>query len=195
VSAVNKLSLFVKTEQRRLLKTWEIMDLEIKLYRWPSSENEIVILGRGQLGPGTIGAMIPEADEMLYRALKDHFERLASKASPNTLVAEVRRTVAEFIKDGKPELKRVAGALKLGPRTLQRRLQKCGVDFKELASEVRCQLATSYLTEDKKTLTEIALLLGYSEVSAFNRAFKRWTNKTPLAYRRLSGRSRRSVAG
>lgn len=171
------------------------MDLEIKLYRWPSSESEIVIIGRGQVGPGAIGAMIPEADEMLYRALKDHFERLPGNASPNTLVAEVRRTVAEFIKDGKPELKRVAGALKLGPRTLQRRLQKCGVDFKELANEVRCQLAMSYLTDDKKTLTEIALLLGYSEVSAFNRAFKRWTNKTPLAYRRMSGRSRRSVAG
>jgi AraC-like DNA-binding protein len=40
-----------------------------------------------------------------------------------------------------------------------------------------------YLKERENTLTEIAFLLGYSEVSAFNRAFKRWTGKTPMVYR------------
>jgi AraC-like DNA-binding protein len=171
------------------------MDLEIKLYRWPCSESDVVIIGRGQLDLGAIGAMLPEPDEMLYRALKDHFERPPDDALPNALVAEVRRAVAEFMKDGKPELRRVAGALNLGPRTLQRRLQKCGIDFKKLINEMRCQLAMSHLKDGTRTLTEIAFLLGYSEVSAFNRAFKRWTNETPLTYRRMSGRPRRSMAG
>ena len=171
------------------------MDLEIKLYRWPCSESDIVIIGRGQVDLGAIGPMIPEPDEVLCRALKDHFPGLPNDAVPNALVAQVRRTVAACIKEGNPDLRRVAGSLKLGPRTLQRRLHKCGVDFKKLTNEVRCQLAMSYLKDGTRTLTEIALLLGYSEVSAFNRAFKHWTNETPLAYRRASGRSRHRIAG
>ena len=49
--------------------------------------------------------------------------------------------------------------------------------------DTRRRFALSYLGNRSNTLTEIAFLLGYSEVSAFNRAFKRWTGSTPLAYR------------
>ena len=89
-----------------------------------------------------------------------------------------------------PGLRLIADALGLGPRTLQRRLRNCGVDFKDLADEIRCHLAVNYLKARKNKLTGVALLLGYSEVSAFNRAFKRWTDSTPLSYRRILGRSR-----
>ena len=72
----------------------------------------------------------------------------------------------------------------MSARTLQRQLKERGVDFKQLTDETRRRFAINYLKEQKNTLTEVAFLLGYSEVSAFNRAFKRWTGSTPLEYRR-----------
>jgi AraC-like DNA-binding protein len=71
----------------------------------------------------------------------------------------------------------------MSPRTLQRQLKEQGMDFKKLVADTRRRFAQSYLGNRRNTLTEIAFLLGYSEVSAFNRAFKRWTGSTPLAYR------------
>jgi AraC-like DNA-binding protein len=66
-------------------------------------------------------------------------------------------------------------------------LKERGVDFKQLTDETRRRFAVNYLKERKNTLTEVAFLLGYSELSAFNRAFKRWTGSTPLDYRRSVG--------
>jgi AraC-like DNA-binding protein len=57
------------------------------------------------------------------------------------------------------------------------------MDFKKLVADTRRRFALSYLANNRNTLTEIAFLLGYSEVSAFNRAFKSWTGSTPLAHR------------
>ncbi|HXV83613.1 MAG TPA: helix-turn-helix transcriptional regulator [Candidatus Binatia bacterium] len=69
------------------------------------------------------------------------------------------------------------------PRTLQRQLKEQGMEFKHLVDDTRRRFALSYLRQRRNTLTEIAFLLGYAEVSAFNRAFKRWTGFPPLAYR------------
>jgi AraC-like DNA-binding protein len=78
----------------------------------------------------------------------------------------------------------VAKSVAISPRTLQRRLEQQGLDFKKLVRDTRHQFALEYLKDHANTLTQIAFLLGYSEVSAFNRAFKRWTGSTPLDYRR-----------
>ena len=72
----------------------------------------------------------------------------------------------------------------MGPRTLQRRLKDQGVEFKALVDDTRRLFALPYLRNRNHTLAEIAYLLGYSEVSAFNRAFRRWTGSTPSDYRR-----------
>ena len=72
----------------------------------------------------------------------------------------------------------------MGQRTLQRRLREQGVDFKWLVDDTRRRFSLNYLRERKHTLCEIACLLGYSEVSTLNRAFRRWTGSTPSDYRR-----------
>jgi AraC-like DNA-binding protein len=72
----------------------------------------------------------------------------------------------------------------MSPRTLERRLKEYGMDFKKLMDDTRRRFALNYLKDRKHTLMEIAFLLGYSEVSAFNRAFKRWTGTTPMEHRR-----------
>jgi AraC-like DNA-binding protein len=78
----------------------------------------------------------------------------------------------------------VAKQMAMSTRTLQRELKKRGADFKHLAEDTRRRFAINYLEDRQNTLTEVAFLLGYSELSAFNRAFKRWTGSTPLDYRR-----------
>ena len=102
----------------------------------------------------------------------------------DSLLASVRRATAETMRAGDLKLARVAKQMAMSARTLQRQLKERGVDFKQLTDATRRRFAVNYLKDQKNTLTEVAFLLGYSELSAFNRAFKRWTGSTPLDYRR-----------
>jgi AraC-like DNA-binding protein len=91
------------------------------------------------------------------------------------------------MRDGDPTLTQVARKIALSPRTLQRRLKDYGTDFKRLVDDTRRRFSLNYLKNPEHTFTEIAYLLGYSEASAFNRAFKRWTGATPSDYRSRQG--------
>jgi AraC-like DNA-binding protein len=66
-------------------------------------------------------------------------------------------------------------------RSLQRKLHERGVTFRKLLDETRRQLADQYLKDSMLTVSEIAYLLGFSEVSSFSRAFRRWTGHAPRA--------------
>jgi AraC-like DNA-binding protein len=128
---------------------------------------------------------VPAADQRLYQILKRYLDHVLSEMPrEDTLLASVRRATAETMRDGDLKLARVAKQMAMSARTLQRQLKERGVDFKQLTDETRRRFAVNYLKERKNTLTEVAFLLGYSELSAFNRAFKRWTGSTPLDYRR-----------
>jgi AraC-like DNA-binding protein len=127
---------------------------------------------------------IPAADQRLYRIMKQYLERvLAEIPQEDGVLASVRRAVAESMREGDPNLGRVAKKMAMSPRALQRQLKEQGMEFKQLVDDTRRRFSLSYLRNRSHTLTEIAFLLGYSEASAFNRAFKRWTGSTPLAYR------------
>ncbi len=68
-------------------------------------------------------------------------------------------------------------------QTLYRKLKKEGESFQNLAETVRRERALQYVAEGEYGLTEVAFLLGFSELSAFSRAFKRWTGESPGHYR------------
>jgi AraC-like DNA-binding protein len=128
---------------------------------------------------------IPAADRRLYGVLERQLDRLLDEAPPDDgLQSRVRRAVARAVRHGDPPLAQVAAAVGCTPRTLQRRLREAGTDFKALVDDTRHRLAMRHLRQRRHTLTDIAYLLGYSEVSAFNRAFRRWTGSTPSSYRR-----------
>jgi AraC-like DNA-binding protein len=78
----------------------------------------------------------------------------------------------------------IARQLHISPRTLGRKLEHEGTNFKELLDDLRRRLALSYVGGHDLGLAEIAFLLGFSQSAAFHRAFKRWTGVTPLEYRR-----------
>jgi AraC-like DNA-binding protein len=67
----------------------------------------------------------------------------------------------------------------MSPRNLHRRLTNEGTSFKALLLETRQELARQYINDSTKTLTEISFLLGFSEVSSFSRAYRRWTGRSP----------------
>jgi AraC-like DNA-binding protein len=134
---------------------------------------------------------VPASDARLYPILRQYLDRILDEMPrEDELLASVRRAIGECMRHGDPALTQVAGTIAMGPRTLQRRLKDHGADFKGLINDTRRRFSLAYLRDRKNTLTEIAYLLGYAEVSAFNRAFKRWTGSTPSDYRRglISGR-------
>jgi AraC-like DNA-binding protein len=128
---------------------------------------------------------VAAADQRLYQILKRYLDQVLSEMPrEDSLLASVRSATAETMRAGDLKLARVAKQMAMSARTLQRQLKERGVDFKQLTDETRRRFAVNYLKDRKNTLTEVAFLLGYSELSAFNRAFKRWTGSTPLDYRR-----------
>jgi AraC-like DNA-binding protein len=106
---------------------------------------------------------------------------------PNAFDKAVQQLLVRLLPDGEVSVDKVAQAMNQSTRTLQRRLTESGMTWQYLLDRTREQLARQYLSDRALSLAEIALLLGYSEQSAFTRAFKRWTGLTPLAFRTQTG--------
>ncbi|TWW00612.1 AraC family transcriptional regulator [Chitinophaga pinensis] len=81
-------------------------------------------------------------------------------------------------------LSEIAANFNVSPRTLQRKLKEEGINYQDVADEVRKSLAIHYLEEGGYAVKTISYMLGYNELSAFTRAFKRWTGKTPVSYQK-----------
>lgn len=99
-------------------------------------------------------------------------------------ITAARSLIAKRLGQGEVELGAIATALHLSARTLQRKLQDAGLSFTQLVDDVRRELAERYLADATLDLVDIAFLLGYSEQSAFTRAYKRWTGRSPAAVRK-----------
>jgi AraC-like DNA-binding protein len=127
---------------------------------------------------------VPTADRRLYPILERYLERQLESPTDNRFVVAVRTAIEDAIREGEPRLTDVAKNIGASGRTLQRRLAESGVDYKALVDDIRHRLALQYLRDHKHTLSDVAYLLGYSEISAFSRAFRRWTGSTPSDYRR-----------
>ncbi|HEY1374542.1 MAG TPA: AraC family transcriptional regulator [Candidatus Binatia bacterium] len=136
---------------------------------------------------------VPAADPYLYPTLKRYLDQVLEEVPPeNGFLASVRKAVADSMRNGDCKLAAVAKRLGMTVRTFQRALKEHHTEFQALLDDTRYRFAQNYLREPQHTLTEVAFLLGYSEVSAFNRAFKRWTGSTPMEYRRNSSHIKNS---
>jgi len=125
----------------------------------------------------------------LFAYLERHAEALQARvAGSASLASRVRELLSARIRQGEPEQAAIAQALAMSERTLQRRLQDEGVTFAVLLDDVRADLGRMYLADPKLAIFEVAFLLGYSEPSAFNRAFRRWTGTSPSDFRRQAGK-------
>ena len=116
-------------------------------------------------------------------------EIIARFPSEAGVVHEVRRLLAIRIVGGDTKIESLARELATTPRTLQRRLEEAGVSYQDLLEKTRRGAAEKYLADRSLPIAEVAFLLGYSEPSAFHRAFKRWKNMTPQAIRQKHRRA------
>jgi AraC-like DNA-binding protein len=126
------------------------------------------------------------ADRQLLHYLEEHARAVLAElpVPKDDLIGQVRHFVVGALPHDGAGLSAAARALGMSTRTLQRRLGECGIVYARLVEDVRRQMSDRYLADAKLSLGEIAYLLGYSEGSAFNRAYRRWTGRTPSADRR-----------
>jgi AraC-like DNA-binding protein len=125
------------------------------------------------------------ANTELLRILELRASGLAAEMPELDSVCDAVRSVACLNLDqGPPTIEQLAKQLSLSPRTLQRRLAAEGASFSELVDQARETTSRRLLHEHSLSLAEIAHLVGFSEQSAFTRAFKKWTGTTPAQFRR-----------
>lgn len=127
---------------------------------------------------------IEKPDKALLEILQQQAEEaLKNLPSVDVFLQQAQRQLMDLCQQGEPSLMQLADRLHLSQRTLQRRLAQYDLSFQQLLDDVRQQLCRQYL-QQQVSLSDIAQLIGYSDQSAFTRAYKRWTGTTPLQQRR-----------
>ena len=120
----------------------------------------------------------------MYRQLIEQAERyLKSLNNGDNIVSELKRRLADLMAKGEANADAACRALKLSRRTLQRRLRAEKTSFQKVLTEVRAELAVRYLSDQRLKSLDIAMLLGYSNLSSFTTAFKSWYDMPPATYR------------
>jgi len=133
------------------------------------------------------------ANEALFSVLEQHARHLMETVPSGEpdLLDTLRAELRARLRGGDASIGVVAKALGMSERTLQRRLDSLQVSYSDVLAEVRQELACEYLREPQVSIAEVAFLLGFSDQSAFGRAFKRWTGATPRAWRVAHPQARR----
>jgi AraC-like DNA-binding protein len=126
-------------------------------------------------------------DPSLLSILDRYAEQaLESRGDRSAFLVSVRDSIREQLVEGKAVLAETARTMGVTQRTLQRRLTEEGTSFGAEMESVREELARVYVSDRTRPLMEVAFLLGYSDLSTFVRAFRRWTGVTPARFRLTS---------
>jgi len=129
---------------------------------------------------------LPSSNPLLSQINDQEMIKYLANLDKNDIVQGVKATIIKLLPDGKISDVKVADALFMSNRKLQRKLQAKGTTFKTILTDVRVELVMKYIQDRQLTLTEISFQLGFSEMSAFSRAFKTWTGKSPREYRQTA---------
>lgn len=134
------------------------------------------------LAEGDLCAPLKEADRQLQAIAERYLDAHSPQPSRNA-EQQLRQTLSRLMRAGPTTMQDAADALRIHPRTLQRRLKAGGVTFEQIRDEVRKDLAELYLAYDVIPIAHIADLLGYADQSVLTRSCMRWFGKTPLQMR------------
>lgn len=138
------------------------------------------------------------ADPYLNKLLIGHCEEVISRRPTNqgSFRSSVENAIVSLLPHGTARASEIGRRLGVSQRTFARRLSLEGVTFSEVLESLRRDLAEGFLNDENLSISQIAWLLGYQEVSALTHAFKRWTGKTPREARscaRLKSHQQRAV--
>lgn len=137
------------------------------------------------LNEGVLEAASRRADPLVATLLARNAAMvLAAMPSRPTVQAAVQEAAVALLPRGLPTMAEVARKLATSPRTLRRHLAANGLTFERVRDDALLAIARERLRDHRQSIAEVAYVLGFSEVRAFHRAFRRWTGMTPGAYRR-----------
>ena len=125
------------------------------------------------------------ANPELLETLEKYVQKLLNRIYPQDVwINKVKKRIAKILLESeKPRIESIARDLALSTRNLQNKLKEEGTTYQKLLDKVRKELAVDYLKNSDMALYDIAFLLGFSDQSAFNHAFRRWTGSYPMEYR------------
>ncbi|MFD2229795.1 AraC family transcriptional regulator [Alkalimarinus sediminis] len=124
-----------------------------------------------------------QRNPFLGGAALEYANSLLKKLFKRTYADKVKGLIAQSISTGEADVDHIANQLNTSRQTLYRKLKAEGVSFQGLLEDVRFSTAKDLLKNSDQQLSEIAFSLGFSDLSAFSRAFKRWSGVTPKEYR------------
>lgn len=131
---------------------------------------------------------MPDANLPLLDLLCSTIMRMGMAGVPVSLRDRIRAYVRSNLSVRDLTLQHASDALGIPRWTLQRRLAEDNTSFADIADSIRREISEYYLASTDQSISDISHLLGYSEISAFTRAFRRWHGVPPKQYRRLQGR-------
>jgi len=130
---------------------------------------------------------LPGASKELAQMHDQTSAQYLKRMEKQDIINRVRTTIVEDLSSSAITKQRVADKLCMSPRSLQMKLAAKDTSFQEILDTTRESLALGYLEQSAISITEAAYLLGFSDVSNFTRAFKRWTSKSPREFRQSLG--------
>lgn len=127
-----------------------------------------------------------KADSSINKFLVERVEEEVNgiDINSNKLITDIEQLIDDALPSGIPSVVSIAEILGMSARTLTRRLAEHEITFRDIIQQKQEERAKFLLTQSDASLAQIAFETGFSEQSAFNRAFKRWTGKTPISYRK-----------
>jgi AraC-like DNA-binding protein len=119
---------------------------------------------------------LAHANDKIVKDYLSHLDR-------THVAMQVKSKIVDLLSSGMFTEQDMANALHLSLRSLQRKLREEGSSYKEILEETRRDLAKKYIQNSRLSISEISFLLGFSEISNFSRAFKRWNGRAPSEFR------------
>jgi len=147
------------------------------------------------ISPRDLSAPMPKRDANMYKLLKGVIDHLAAQRKMQADFGFiVKQHILMLMGSETVTSRQVAQSMRLSEEQFVKLVRSKKLGFHDLVKETRFELAKHYLDQSDISLTEISLLLGYSELSAFSRAFRRLSGETPQQYRQFKGNTKTSVA-
>lgn len=136
-------------------------------------------------------SLLPSSNKQLATVFDKMLGEELAQLDKSNVVARCRAAVLEHLTSGEASAEDTAKQLHMSPRTLQRKLAEVKLTYQQLVDDTRKDLALRYIADVRRSVSDITFSLGFSQPSAFTRAFKRWTGFSPTDYResRFSGRT------
>lgn len=138
------------------------------------------------LQPEELYLPLSQADPVLHQLIRQHLDNM-QRLTDLEIPGYVSNLLRDLLPQGRVTVDQVAQCMAVSRRTLQRRLNDSGTSFQAVLDDTRQKMAQRYLRDSHMQLTQLSDLLGYSDLSAFSRAFTRWFGVPPSRWADIKG--------